>query len=184
MWVLVECVFHQIGPFLLDIKFVSIELVIVPFNDHGSGVSHVVIHIFQCLILVICVISLFLLACLKAYWFYWYFQGTNLWFWASLLTLTLKNLPAVQETCVQPLGLEDPLEKGMATHSSILAWRIPWTEEPGRLQVWGHKEVDTTKQLTLSLSTFCFIFLCWLIIFNSLICALIFTISFLLLIWI
>ena len=47
---------------------------------------------------------------------------------------TVKNLPAVQETQVRSLGWEDPLEKGMATHSSILAWRIPWTEEPGRLQ--------------------------------------------------
>ena len=45
----------------------------------------------------------------------------------------VKNLPAVQETQVQPLCWEDPLEKGMATHSSILAWRIPWTEEPGGL---------------------------------------------------
>ena len=45
----------------------------------------------------------------------------------------VKNLPAMQETWVQSLGGEDPLEKGMATHSSILAWRIPWTEEPGRL---------------------------------------------------
>ena len=43
----------------------------------------------------------------------------------------VKNLPAMQETCVQSLGQEDPLEKGMATHSSILAWRIPWTEELG-----------------------------------------------------
>ena len=48
-----------------------------------------------------------------------------------------KNLPAVQETWVQFLGWEDPLEKGMATHSSILAWRIPWTEEPGRAAVHG-----------------------------------------------
>ena len=46
----------------------------------------------------------------------------------------VKNLPGVWETLVQPLGQEDPLEKGMATHSSILAWRIPWTEEPGGLQ--------------------------------------------------
>ena len=50
---------------------------------------------------------------------------------------TVKNLPAVQETWVQSLGQEDPLEKGMATHSSILAWRIPWTEEPGGLQSMG-----------------------------------------------
>ena len=64
---------------------------------------------------------------------------------------TVKNLPAVQETGVQSLGLEDPLEKGMATHSIILAWRIPWTEEPGGYNPWGHKELDTTERLTLSL---------------------------------
>ena len=46
----------------------------------------------------------------------------------------VKNLPAVQETCVQSLGQEDPLEKGTTTHYSILAWRVPWTEEPGGLQ--------------------------------------------------
>ena len=50
---------------------------------------------------------------------------------------TVKNLPAVQETWVQALGWEDPLEKGMATHSSILAWKILWTEEPGGLQSVG-----------------------------------------------
>ena len=49
----------------------------------------------------------------------------------------VKNLPAMQETWVQSLGWEDPLEKGMATHSSILAWRIPWTEETGGLQFMG-----------------------------------------------
>ena len=49
--------------------------------------------------------------------------------WASLVAQMGKNLPAVPKTQVQALGLEDPLEKGMATHSSILAWRIPWTEE-------------------------------------------------------
>ena len=52
----------------------------------------------------------------------------------------VKNLPAMQEmheTLVQSLGWEDPMEKGMATHSSILAWKIPWTEEPGRLQFMG-----------------------------------------------
>ena len=54
--------------------------------------------------------------------------------WASLVAQLVKNLPAMQETWVQSLGLKDPLEKGMATHSSTLAWKIPWTEEPGRLQ--------------------------------------------------
>ena len=53
----------------------------------------------------------------------------------------VKNLPAMQETRVQFLGQEDPLEKGMATHSNILAWRIPWTEKPGRLQFMGSQRV-------------------------------------------
>ena len=53
----------------------------------------------------------------------------------------VKNLPAMQEPQVQSLGWEDLLEGGMATHSSILAWRIPWTEEPDGLQSWGHKEL-------------------------------------------
>ena len=57
--------------------------------------------------------------------------------WASLMTQTVKNLPEMQETQVQSLGWEDPLEKGMAAHSSILAWRIPWTEEPDGLQSVG-----------------------------------------------
>ena len=54
-----------------------------------------------------------------------------------LVAQTVKNLPAMQETRVQSLGQEDPLEKGMATHSSVLAWEIPWTEEPGGLQFVG-----------------------------------------------
>ena len=53
----------------------------------------------------------------------------------------VKNLPAMQETQVQPLGWEDSLEKGMATQSSVLAWRIPWTEEPGELQSMGLQRV-------------------------------------------
>ena len=52
---------------------------------------------------------------------------------ASMIAQTVKNLPAIHETKVQSLGQEDPLEEGMATHSSILAWRIPWTEKPGGL---------------------------------------------------
>ena len=58
--------------------------------------------------------------------------------WASLIAQLVKDLPAVQETLVQFLGWEDLLEKGIATYSSILAWRIPWTEEPDRLQfMWS-----------------------------------------------
>ena len=62
----------------------------------------------------------------------------------------VKNLPALQETCIQSLSREDPLEKETATHCSILAWRTPWTEEPGGLPPWVHKELDTTERLTLS----------------------------------
>ena len=61
--------------------------------------------------------------------------------WASLLAQSVKNLPAIQQTQVRSLGQEDPLEKEIATHSSILAWRIPWTEEPGGLQSRGLQTV-------------------------------------------
>ena len=57
--------------------------------------------------------------------------------WASLVAQMVKNTPAMQQTSVQPLGWENPMEKGTATYSSILAWRIPWTEEPGGLQSMG-----------------------------------------------
>ena len=72
---------------------------------------------------------------------------------ASLVAQRLKHLPAMWETQVPSLGWEDPLEKEMATHSSILAWRIPWTEEPGRLPVHG-----VAKSWT-QLSNFTFTFL-------------------------
>jgi len=60
----------------------------------------------------------------------------------TLVAWTVKNLPAMRETWIQSLGWEDPLEKEMATPSSILAWRIPWTEEPDRLQPWDYKVLD------------------------------------------
>ena len=63
---------------------------------------------------------------------------------ASLVIQTVKNLPAMRETQVRFLGQEDPLEKEMATRSSILAWRIPWTEEPGEPQSMGSQESDMT----------------------------------------
>ena len=68
----------------------------------------------------------------------------------------VKNLPAVWETQIGSLGWEDPLEKGMATHSSILAWRMPWTEEPGRLQSMGLQRVgqDQVTNTLTSLSSF------------------------------
>ena len=61
--------------------------------------------------------------------------------WSSLVAQLGKNLPAMQETWVQSLSWEDPLEKGIATHSSILAWRIPWRDEPGRLKSMGLQRV-------------------------------------------
>ena len=63
---------------------------------------------------------------------------------SSLVAQLVKNLPAAQETQVQFLGWEDPLEKEIATHSSILAWRIPWREEAGGLQSMGSQELDTS----------------------------------------
>ena len=73
--------------------------------------------------------------------------------WDSLMAQMVKKLPAMQETWVRSLGWEDALEKGMVTHSSILAWRIPWTEQPGTLypigsQRVGHDWVTNTHSLT------------------------------------
>ena len=65
---------------------------------------------------------------------------------ASLVAQMVTNLPAMQEIWVQSMGLEDPLEKGIATHSSILTWRIPWTEEPEGCSPWGHRESDVTER--------------------------------------
>ena len=61
--------------------------------------------------------------------------------WTSLVAQMVKHLPTMRETRVQSLGWEDPLEKEMATHSSTLAWRIPWMEEPGKLQSMGLQRV-------------------------------------------
>ena len=76
--------------------------------------------------------------------------------WAPLLAPTVKTLPAMQETQVQSLGGEDPLEREMATHSSILAWIIPRTEEPGRLQSTGLQRVrdDWVTKIFTSLSMY------------------------------
>ena len=67
-----------------------------------------------------------------------------------LTYLQVKSLPAMQETWVQILGWKVPLEKEMATHSRILAWRNPWTEEPGGYSPRGHKELDTTEWIILN----------------------------------
>ena len=83
-------------------------------------------------------------------WFVWQevirgFWKEGAYVWDSLVAQTVKNLPAIQETQLQFLGWEEPLEKGMATYSSIFAWRIPWTEAPGGYSSWSHKESDTTE---------------------------------------
>ena len=66
---------------------------------------------------------------------------THIYLYTFLVAQTVKNLPAMQETQVRSLGQEDPLEKGMAIHSNILAWRIPWIEEPGGPQFIGLRRV-------------------------------------------
>ena len=101
----------------------------------------------------ICSRSIFNLYLLKIFLFI-FFNGGKLLFsvvlmfkWhlsqprTSLVAQTVKNLPEMQETLVRPLCWEDPLEKGMATHSSVLTWKIPWTEEPGRLQSVGSQGI-------------------------------------------
>ena len=67
----------------------------------------------------------------------------------------IKNLLAMQETQIQSLGWEDPLEMGMTIHSSILAWRITWTEEHGSYNLWGCKESDMTERLHFHFSLSC-----------------------------
>ena len=77
----------------------------------------------------------------------WGSFGLHHLLWGSSV---VKNVPAVQKTWVRSLGWEDPLKKGMATHSSILAWEIPWTEGLGRYSPWGPKELDSTERPALS----------------------------------
>ena len=76
---------------------------------------------------------------------------TNILLSGSSENLVVENLPVMQETWVLCLGWEDPLGKGVATYSGILAWRVPWTDEPdGLYSPWGHKELDMTELLTHS----------------------------------
>ena len=75
---------------------------------------------------------------------HWVFSFLKVYNGASLVAQSVKNPPALQETQVRFLGRVDPLQEGTATHSSVLAWRIPWTEEPGGLQSMGLQELDMT----------------------------------------
>ena len=77
----------------------------------------------------------------------------SVYMWASLVAHMVKNLPAMEKTYVQSLSQEDPLEKGMATHSCIFTWRIPWTEEPGSLQSMGLQRVGHDWATNTSTST-------------------------------
>ena len=76
---------------------------------------------------------------------------SNIWYQTSLVTQMVKRLPTMQETQVQSLGWEGPLEKQMATHSSTIVWKIPWMEEPGRLQSMGLRRVGHDWATSLSL---------------------------------
>ena len=100
------------------------------------------------------------LACRQLFWvpysFFFFLKNIYLTIWASLVAQIRKNLPAMQETRVWSLAQEDPLEKGMAIHSSILAWRIPWTEEPGgpqsmRTQSWTWRSGWCTLSIYVSI---------------------------------
>ena len=84
----------------------------------------------------------------------------------------LKRLPAIWETWVRSLGRKDLLENEMATHSSVLAWKIPWTERLGGLQSTGCKQSDTTERLHLHFDEDCRVYMC--VCFNSVICVAIF----------
>ena len=99
------------------------------FSITYSFLFYLFLFLFSILFLFIFYLFLFLF---YFYLFYFYFL-----FWASLVAQRLKRLPGIQETWVRSLGRENPLEKEMATHSSTLAWRIPWREETGRLQSMG-----------------------------------------------
>ena len=78
----------------------------------------------------------------------------SLWASVSLVAQRVKCLPAMRENCVWSLGWEDPLEKEMATHSSILAWKIPWMEKSGRLQSWGCKKWARLSDFTFTHFTY------------------------------
>ena len=84
-----------------------------------------------------------------------YFMCVPCHVWDSLVAQRVKSLPEMQETWVRSLGQEDPLEKKMAIHSSTIAWKVPWTEKPGRLQSMGLKKVrhDWATSLSQSLMT-------------------------------
>ena len=114
--------------------------------------------LFQLLKLFVIIITATIIIAAASKWLLFFPIWSEQWFWemnsnsytllsASLVAPLVKNLSTMQETWVWFLGREDPLEKEIATHSSILPLTIPWTEEPGRLQSMGSQELDTTSRL-------------------------------------
>ena len=100
----------------------------------------------------------------------WFPVSFNLWTSLVAQMVKKKNLPVIQETWIWSLGQDDPLEKGLATHSSILAWRIPWTEETGGLQSMGsqrvgHNLVTEQQQSAFKFFCYCILHLCFFFMF-------------------
>ena len=134
-----ELAFYSILVYAYDLYILYTECIYSVYPVH---IQTVIYHSYSVLVRII---ELTVYTCVYVY------------MWASLVAQTVKRLPGMWETWVWSLGWEDPLEKGMATQSSTLAWKIPWTEEPGRLQSvhWV-----ATSQIRLSNFTFTFTSLC------------------------
>ena len=107
--------------------------------------------LFSCLFYFFVQLSLYI----STVWLFFFFFSLKPWCVASLVSQRLKHLPAMWETWVGSVDWEDPLEKEMATHSSILAWRIPWTEEPGGLQSPGSQRVRHDWATSLHVIPYC-----------------------------
>ena len=129
---------------------IVLQLAFLPHNNTSWRSSMwVVILCKHCLVVHSLVVNNVCNWCVEQEWIEAYNQDATLFYFhfitrASLVAQSVKNLPTMHGTQVWFLGWEDPLEKEMATYSSSRAWRIPWTEEPGRLQSMGLQELDTT----------------------------------------
>ena len=107
----------------------------IPLYMHHTFFIHYSVDGHLCCFHVLAIVNSAVLGCMNVFklWFFLYICPLDFLNLDSLVAQIVKNLPAMWETCVLSLGREDPLEKGMATHSSILAWRSPWAEAPGEL---------------------------------------------------
>ena len=133
--------------------FISVKLKISSFIYHQMQLWNTEFLTIRsrCLFEMFPSFAIWKVICISTWFFNYKFFFIGLWLlWAPLVAQRIKNLTLTQETWVQSLGGENPLEKGMVTHSSVLAWRILWTEEPGRLhsmvsQRIGHDWVTNTQ---------------------------------------